>query len=149
MRLRNLVIRRFGDDTLEQYRELIGHLASEREVADLLYKRFPNFRGHGVLAVQKEMTVGLCGWRQDEGLGFLGPIVVLPEKRKWGVGRLMLAHAVDALRAEGVRSVESAFPLGNTACGQLFAGFGFREVGNEEGEDGVEWARVERILKKT
>ena len=115
----------------------------KRFTASLFYRLVSRLTDVGI------PTVGLCGWRQDEGLGFLGPIVVLPQKRKWGVGGLMLAHAVDALRAEGVRSVESAFPLGDPACGRLFGGFGFREVGNEEGEDGVEWARVERILKKT
>lgn len=149
MRLRHVVIRRIHDDTLDRFRELIGHLASDGEVADLLYRRFPDFRGHGLLAVQKEVTIGLCGWRQDEGFGFLGPVLVRPEKRRWGVGKLLVAQAIEDMREDGIRSIESVFPQGDPVCERLFGGQGFRMRGDEKSETGVTWTRVEHSLKKT
>ena len=85
----------------------------------------------------------------DEDFGFLGPVVVSPKKRKWGVGKLLVARAIEEMHADGVRSIESVFPLGDPVCERLFSGQGFRELGHEESEDGIEWSRVERILKKS
>lgn len=130
--------------------EWIGHLALEGEVADSLYSRFGGMRVGIVLeAQQKGDLVGGCAWRQDEGFAFLGPLAVRPDKRSWGLGATLLARAVDDIRADGIRSIESVYPDNNTVCEKLFRNQRFRVIGTEQDEDGAPWTRVERHLKKS
>lgn len=151
LRLRHLVIQPLEEDVapLDECYDLVGHLALEGGVADLLYKRFgARFPEQGFLALQGAKPIGVCGWRQDEGFGFLGPLVVCPEKRSWGLGGTLIDRVLQRVRVEGVRSIESAYPSGDPVCSKLFARNGFRELGEERNEDDVSWTRVERLLKK-
>lgn len=115
----------------------------------MLYRRFAGFRGSALFATQGDATVGLCGWQQDEGFAFLGPIAVRPDKRKWGAGTHLVACAIDEMRASGIRVIESAFPKDDVPCQRLFTRARFRQVGVEERGGGQDWIRVERVLKKS
>jgi GNAT superfamily N-acetyltransferase len=151
LRLRHLDIQPFEDvASLDRFQDLVGHLALEGEVADLLYNRFGTLCvAPGFLAMQKERPVGICGWRQDEGLAFLGPLAVCPEKRSWGLGGALVDRVLEEVRSEGVRSIESVYPSADPASRKLFFGRGFRVLGQEHGKDRAVWTRVERQLKKS
>lgn len=155
MQLRHFAIHAWTDGHPREIKGLIGRLASDRRVADLLYARFDSSaRGvasgdaswPGLLAVQRADPVGVCRWRQDEGIAFFGPVVVAEGKRRWGVGRALLERAVGEMRENGVRVVETAYPSACVACARLFAGCAFRPVGPESGPG--DWTRAERILLK-
>ena len=118
-------------------------------MADLLYSRFRCFSGVVLVAKQPDAIVGICGWQQDEGFGLLGPILIRKDKRRWGGGTHLVEQAVDEMRTEGIRTIESAY-LSEDPCGQrLFTRCRFKTLGNETFPDGSEWTRVERKLKKT
>ena len=148
MRLRDLLIKRYPDPAVERVHEWIGHLASDDEVADLLYSRFARFSGVGLVAVQQEAIVGFCGWQQDEGFALLGPVLVRRDKQKWGTGSHLVDLAIDEMREAGIRTIESTYRSGDQAGERLFKRCGFRSLGAEHCS-GVEWTRVERVLKKT
>ncbi len=151
LRLRNLDIQPFEDvASLDRFNDLVGHLALEVEVADLLYGRFRvQSLSRGFLVRQKGRLIGLCGWRQDEGFGFLGPLAVCPEKRSWGLGGTLVDRVIQEIRSEGIRSIESAYPSDDLICTGLFSGRGFRKLGPEPATGKVVWMRVARQVKKS
>ena len=130
--------------------EWIGHLVLEGKVADSLYTRFSDVcRGTVIEAHQGSDLVGVCVWRQDEGFAFLGPVAVHPEKRSWGLGSTLVGQAIEDIRSEGVRSIESVFPRGDKASKRLFKQHRFRILGDEQVGTGPTWTRIERHLKKS
>jgi GNAT superfamily N-acetyltransferase len=130
--------------------EWIGHLALEGEVADSLYTRFSGVRrGTVIEARQGSDLVGVCVWRQDEGFAFLGPVAVHPEKRSWGLGSTLVGRAIEDIRSEGARSIESVYPSGDRASTRLFKQHRFRILGDEHVGTGPTWTRIERHLKKS
>ena len=151
LRLRHLDIQPFGNVAwLDRLNDLVGHLALEVEVADLLYGRFHlQCYSRGFLARQKGRLIGFCCWRQDEGLGFLGPLAICPEKRSWGLGGNLVDRVIQEIRSEGIRSIESAYPNDDLICTELFSGRGFRKLGQEPATGKVVWTRVERQVKKS
>ncbi|MEE2754222.1 MAG: GNAT family N-acetyltransferase [Candidatus Latescibacterota bacterium] len=117
-------------------------------MADLLYGRFRvQCFSRGYLARQKGRLIGFCGWRQDEGFGFLGPLAICPEKRSWGLGGNLVDRVIKEIRSEGIRSIESAYPSEDLICTGLFSGRGFRKLGQEPTTGNVVWTRVERQVK--
>jgi GNAT superfamily N-acetyltransferase len=146
--LRDVSFRPVSSEPVECIQNWICHLLSQEKLADLLNRRFPLSSGDGELALQVETPIGLCVWRQDEALAFLGPVVVLRDKRRWGLGRQLVKRADMTLRSLGVRTVETTYPAGDPASERLFKACGFKCLGTEH-TSGIEWVRVERILKKT
>jgi len=146
--LQHLAVEAVEAPTVQRITALVGHLVSEGAVADLLYRRFGRIVGDGVIASQAGVEIGFCGWQEDEGLAFVGPIVVRADKQGWGVGSAMLDRTVEILRAAGARTVESAYLSDDPVCPRLFGRFRFREVGTEKRHD-RRWCRVERTLKKS
>lgn len=55
-------------------------------------------------------------------------IAVLPERRRRGVGRLLLSHFVEDARARGLKRIHLEVRDGNPAA-TIYAAFGFKPVG--------------------
>ena len=118
-------------------------------MAYLLYRHPDNPMPPLLIASQGKETVGLCGWRQDEGIGVLGPVAVRADKRRWGVGSALVAQAIDEMRVEGVRSIEAVYRAGDPAGERLLHRYRFRYPENEPSDREAEWTRVIRVLKKS
>jgi GNAT superfamily N-acetyltransferase len=91
-------------------------------------------------------VVGLCGLLIDGEQGEVEPVVVTARERSKGVGRRLLACAIDEARARGVRFLSIRPVARNVEALQLFHECGFRTLGHVDmfmylGEEPRAWKR--------
>ena len=88
---------------------------------------------------------GFHGPPDGDGLVEVGYFVV-PEQRRRGYARAMLAELLDLARAGGARVVRASIAPGNVPSQALVARFGFRHVGEQYDDvDGRELVYERRI----
>jgi ribosomal-protein-alanine N-acetyltransferase len=63
----------------------------------------------------------------------INTMAVAPERRRGGLGRLLLAAVLEAGRAEGARRATLEVRATNAAARALYAQFGFEQVGVRRG----------------
>jgi ribosomal-protein-alanine acetyltransferase len=105
-------------------------LAVLREDPHLLDPRVeldnPLTRAWVATAAAGEPPLGYAlGWWVIDELQLLA-LAVLPEARRRGVGRRLLAHLLEAARASGGQRVTLEVARSNTPARQLYEGAGFR-----------------------
>jgi len=72
--------------------------------------------------------------RQEEGVGFLNFVLVCPRFRGRGLGRALIAHALDAARQRGFRSVRLETYSCLARARTLYRASGFRIESRQAGE---------------
>jgi ribosomal-protein-alanine N-acetyltransferase len=87
----------------------------------------------GCLALADEEPIGLALWRIAADEAEILTICTLPERRRVGAGRRLLAAAVDAVAAAGGRRLFLEVAVDNTAAIGLYRAFGFGEEGRRKG----------------
>jgi ribosomal-protein-alanine N-acetyltransferase len=87
----------------------------------------------GLLAVDREMPVGLVLWRTAADEAEILTICVPPPYRRHGVGRLLLGEASAAAVAAGATTLFLEVAVDNDAAIALYRGCGFRERGRRAG----------------
>jgi len=76
--------------------------------------------------------VGLIGAQRDSDASvYLYSLWLEPAVRRRGLGRALVAAAVDWARARGVRTVTLRVHAGNDAATEVYRGLGFRRVPSE------------------
>lgn len=102
----------------------------------------PEARGgstHHLLATLNGLPVGCARWRRVGSEAKLERFAVLGPARGKGVGRALVARALAASRAAGLRR----FVLhAQTQAAGLYAGFGFREASEPFDEAGIEHVKM-------
>jgi ribosomal-protein-alanine N-acetyltransferase len=87
----------------------------------------------GRLALIGGEPAGLVLWRIAADEGEILTICTLPARRRNGVGRHLLAAAIAATAAAGVRRLFLEVATDNAAAIGLYRGFGFAEDGRRRG----------------
>ena len=84
----------------------------------------------------------------DETVGYVAEIAVLPENRRQGRARRLLAAAFERLRDAGCSRVRLTVHPANDAARRLYESVGFEEVGREADyyADGSDAMTMERDL---
>jgi ribosomal protein S18 acetylase RimI-like enzyme len=103
----------------------------------LLFQRCDEWRGRVFVAEQDGRVAGfvsvLARWPQEEpdepygAFAYVADLVVLPEARRAGLGRALLAHAEAFARAEGAAVLRIDVMAENTGAHALYRRFGFRD----------------------
>jgi mycothiol synthase len=76
-------------------------------------------------------AVALCE-RRDGGVGFVDYLAVAARSRGRGLGRAMLLHGLEALRAEGLTAAELFVQAENASATRLYESIGMRPVATHE-----------------
>jgi ribosomal protein S18 acetylase RimI-like enzyme len=105
------------------YASFLASQLGERDVAVLVAEENETVIGYAYAGVEAGDYMSLRG-----PAGVLHDIVVDPEYRGRGVGRLLLDAALAFLRSRGVPRVVLWTAVGNTAAQRLFASVGFRQT---------------------
>jgi uncharacterized protein (TIGR00290 family) len=103
----------------------------------LLFERCARYRGRIFVAERGGRVVGFSGVQAalppdepddpQEPYAFVSDLVVLPEARREGIGRALLARAEAFARAEGARVLLLGVLARNAAARELYRDEGFRE----------------------
>ncbi len=78
--------------------------------------------------VNDEQVVGLTVVRPVQEVGMLGPIAVLPQFRRQGLGRALLAFSMQGILASGFSKVQLEFDITNDPAFKLYNLMGFQPV---------------------
>ncbi len=97
-------------------------LSETREVFEAFYGHDP--RGC-FIAEENHQRVGMCIATAYGTAGFLGELIVVPERRGCGLGRQLMEHALDYLHRRGCRSI---YLDGDRLAVPLYERLGFRTV---------------------
>ena len=81
--------------------------------------------GGCLIGVEDERPVAMCVAVAYGGSGFLGELIVVPDRRGRGLGRQLLEHAIGYLRSRGC---ESIYLDGEDLAVPLYERLGFRHV---------------------
>jgi ribosomal-protein-alanine N-acetyltransferase len=100
-----------------------------RAFADLL--TMPGAAGRMVLADQE--PIGLVLWRIAADEAEILTICTLPGRRRMGAGRQLLAAAIGAMPASGVRRLFLEVAVDNAPAIGLYRAFGFADEGRRRG----------------
>lgn len=73
--------------------------------------------------------VAYCAYQVIAGEAHIHNLAVAPDKRRAGIGRRLLAEAIDVARRHGALVVHLDVRQGNVAARALYRAMGFREVG--------------------
>jgi GNAT superfamily N-acetyltransferase len=85
----------------------------------------------GVWLAERDATVlGLAGLLVEGDGGEVEPIVVTAAARSQGIGRMLLAHAIEEARGRGVRFLSIRPVARNIEAIELFHETGFRTLGH-------------------
>jgi len=77
------------------------------------------------VAEDNGQRIGMIVAAAYDTCGFLGELIVIPERRKQGIGRQLMEHAIGYLQARGCRSM---YLDGDTPAVPLYERLGFRVV---------------------
>jgi GNAT superfamily N-acetyltransferase len=97
-------------------------------------------------ALHRDKPVGVCGWCEDEFVASLGPVYVRPDRRRFGVGGLLLDAALSRMRKRGIRQIDARYAVGDAAAEKLFTSRGFRVLGDERCDE-IVVTRAEKMIK--
>lgn len=105
------------------YGSFLGTQLDDPDVAVLVAERDGKVVGYAYLALEGRDYMSL----RDEA-GVLHDIIVDPEARRGGVGRKLLAAALEFLKARGAPRVVLSTAARNEPAQRLFASMGFRDT---------------------
>lgn len=107
--------------------------------------------GRVTVAEVDEQIVGMTAVGPLEGHLALWKLYVLPEYQNAGIGRRLMAAAIDAARADGYDEIRLSYLDGNTHAGRFYARHGFEEYERDSSGSGVPdsiWVRL-RLTPQT
>ena len=83
--------------------------------------------------VEDEQIVGyISTWRDDEaGIGHIPNLVLVPEYRGHGLGRMLIEHALAHFREHGLTHAKIETLVQNEIGNSLYTSLGFREVARQ------------------
>jgi ribosomal-protein-alanine N-acetyltransferase len=87
----------------------------------------------GMLALAGEEPAGLVLWRIAADEAEILTICTLPDRRRGGVARHLLAAAIGAMTAAGARRLSLEVAIDNRAAIALYRAFRFVELGRRRG----------------
>jgi ribosomal-protein-alanine N-acetyltransferase len=87
----------------------------------------------GLLVLADEEPIGLVLWRIAADEAEILTICTLPGQRRTGAGRHLLAAAIGAMQAAGVRRLFLEVAVDNDAAIGLYRAFGFTDEGRRRG----------------
>jgi GNAT superfamily N-acetyltransferase len=97
-----------------------GWLSETRASFEAFFAHDP----HGCFVAEEgDMRIGMIVATSYDTCGFLGELVVLPERRGQGIGRQLMQHAIGYLQHKGIQSV---YLDGDTPAVPLYERLGFR-----------------------
>jgi len=99
-----------------------GWLSETRAVFEGFLAHDP---GGCFVAEEKREPIGMMVATAYDTCGFLGELIVVPERRGKGIGRQLMEHAISYLQARGCRSL---YLDGDTPAVPLYERLGFRVV---------------------
>jgi ribosomal-protein-alanine N-acetyltransferase len=110
------------------------HPWSERGMRDAIV---PVAGEGGILLLRARWTAGeaergiraYCAFQVVAGEAHIHNLAVAPEARRRGLGRRLLARALESATARGARVIHLEVRAGNVAARALYLAMGFREVG--------------------
>ena len=76
--------------------------------------------------------IGMCGLRNIVGTGEITNVGVLPDCRRRGIARMLLAEAIRAGETSGTREFTLEVRAGNDAAISLYTSFGFAAEGRRK-----------------
>ena len=112
-----------GPTTATGYGSFLGTQLEHPDVAVLVADRDGHVIGYAYAAVEGYDYMSLRG-----PAGLLHDVIVDPEHRRRGVGRLLLDAALAYLRSRGAPRVVLSTAVQNEAAQRLFASLGFRRT---------------------
>ena len=77
------------------------------------------------VAVHDTKVVGACMVGYDGHRGWLYTVAVLPEHRRFGLGKQLVLHSIDALRQLGCHKLNLQIRADNAAVENFYASLGF------------------------
>jgi len=87
----------------------------------------------GCIALADGKAVGLVLWRIAADEAEILTICTLPDRRRIGTGRHLLAAAIGAISTAGARRLFLEVAVDNTAAIRLYRAFGFTDQGRRTG----------------
>ncbi|MEM7325382.1 MAG: GNAT family N-acetyltransferase [Actinomycetota bacterium] len=84
---------------------------------------------HANVLVDGDTPVALCCVSIVDGVHYIDPILVTPDRKRTGIGRGFVCWSLHRLRAAGVDEVGAAITDGNIPSERLFTGLGFTRIG--------------------
>ncbi len=92
-----------------------------RDAPDQLAAQFRAMGGFWFVAEADGRLVGVVMGTHDSRKGWINRVAVLPEMRRRGIARALIAACEDALRAAGIGIVTALVETDNAASAELFA----------------------------
>ena len=119
----SIEIRPWGPADLDDVQELLRLLSADAEVRAEDAPAYVAVAGGRVIGM-----VTLCVFRTLTGSkALLDHLVVAPESRRRGVGRALVAHAIEQARAAGASRIDLTAGESKPAGRALYESLGFRE----------------------
>jgi diamine N-acetyltransferase len=112
-----------------------GYVASiEHYLALCAYSGLP---WNPMLVRSSERAVGFVMWGIDDADGsfWIGGLVIDAKEQRTGFGRAVVEQLVARAREEGRPSVALSYHPDNDVARRLYAGLGFKELGEMEGNE--------------
>lgn len=137
--LPHLCVRLPEASELDQLEVLVAHLL---DTPDCRHFYHNHYRGktpavcldQALIAEQRGAIAGFLLWAQDEFLGVVTGIGVLETHRRFGVASLLVTHAVEKLRQEGLRVLDVICDPRMSGLVDLFQMHNFRVL-SQDGAD--------------
>ena len=79
------------------------------------------------VVMRDDEVIGFSAVRPRKGSGEIGPIGIVPEYRRRGLGRLLLTITLNGMMAEGIKTAYLEVSLENTHALKLYKSFGFKQ----------------------
>ncbi len=92
--------------------------------------------GRVAVAVIDDAIVGMASVGPGDGFRIIWKLYVMPDQQGAGCGSALLAHVIDAARADGETAIRLEYLDGNERAARFYAAKGFREVSREPDRDG-------------
>ena len=86
-----------------------------------------------VVAMDEDEIIGAAGVRNILGTGEITNVMITPEYRRRGIGKMMIADLLERGRRLGIRDFTLEVRVSNTAAIRLYEGFGFKSAGIRPG----------------
>lgn len=88
-------------------------------------RRKPMIDAASLVLFWRNQVVGFIVVREQNGVGYIGPVGILPEHRGKGLSKVLLTHSLEALYEEGISSAALDASINNLRARNLYEKYGF------------------------
>jgi ribosomal protein S18 acetylase RimI-like enzyme len=108
-------------------------LSQTREQQEIAFKYWfdrsePLGKQSSFALLENDKVIGFSAVRPKGDSGDIGPIGIVPEYRRRGLGKLLLSISLNGMVAEGVKTASLEVSLENTTAINLYKSFGFKQI---------------------